>query len=379
MLRKSITQCAVALAFTLGSTACGSTVSGSASSVENVAPAVESGMEDAVDPAEEPASVASDVGLDRETLETSGSLIIYSGRSESLVGPLIEQFEIETGLDVEVRYGGTAEMAATILEEGDNRPADLFYGQDAGALGELARAGRFVPLPDELLDQVGDARFRSPEGLWVGTSGRARTVVYNTENVSETDLPDDIFGFCDTRWQGRIGWAPTNGSFQAFITALRVIEGEAQAKAWLECIIANDPQVYPKNTPIVEATGRGEIDVGFVNHYYLFRFLSEDPDFPARNYHLPAGDAGAMVNVAGAGILNTAANPTAAETFIRYMLSETGQTYFNTETNEYPLSANIELNALLVPLEQIETPDIDLSNLDDLDGTLQLLQAVGAL
>jgi iron(III) transport system substrate-binding protein len=152
-----------------------------------------------------------------------------------------------------------------------------------------------------------------------------------------------------------------------------------RAKAWLECIIANDPQVYPKNTPIVEATGRGEIDVGFVNHYYLFRFLSEAPDFPARNYHLPAGDAGAMVNVAGAGILNTAANPTAAERFIRYMLSEAGQTYFNTETNEYPLSANIELNPLLVPLEEIETPDIDLSNLDDLDGTLQLLQEVGAL
>ena len=158
-----------------------------------------------------------------------------------------------------------------------------------------------------------------------------------------------------------------------------MVEGEERARQWLECMVANDVQVYAKNTPIVEATGSGEIYAGFVNHYYLFRFLSEDPDFPARNYHLRSGDTGAMVNVAGAGILDTAANPIAAEALIRYMLSQTGQDYFNTETTEYPLSANIELNPLLTPLEGIETPDIDLSNLDDLEGTLQLLQDVGAL
>ena len=310
--------------------------------------------------------------------ESGGKLVIYSGRTESLVGPLIEQFQVESGLAVEVRYGGTAEMAATILEEGDNSPADLFYGQDAGALGALAKAGRLGALPEEVLNLV-EPRFRSPEGVWVGTSGRARTVVYNSETLSEDDLPDDIFGFCDPAWKGRLGWAPTNGSFQAFVTGLRVVEGEDRAREWLSCVQANEPVVYPKNTPIVQAVGVGEIEVGFVNHYYLFRFLAEDPDFPARNYHLRAGDAGAMINIAGAGILDTAANPTAAEAFIRYMLSEAGQTYFNNETTEYPLSAEIELNPLLVPLTEIKTPDIDLSNLDDLPGTLELLQEVGVL
>jgi iron(III) transport system substrate-binding protein len=308
----------------------------------------------------------------------SGDLTIYSGRSESLVGPLLEQFEQESGLNVEVRYGDTAAMAATILEEGDNSPADIYYGQDAGALGALAQAGRFSPLPQDVLEMV-EPRFRSPEGLWIGTSARARTVVYNTNNLTEADLPDDIFGFCAPEWQGRLGWAPTNGSFQAFVTALRVIEGEERAREWLNCIQANEPVVFSGNTPIVEAVSRGEIDAGFVNHYYLFQFLKENPDFPARNYHPRSGGVGAMTNVAGVGIINTTDNPEAAEAFVRFLLQPSSQEYFNTETNEYPLSADIPLNPVLVPLSNISTPDLDLSNLSDLEGTLQLLQELGIL
>jgi iron(III) transport system substrate-binding protein len=309
----------------------------------------------------------------------SGDLTIYSGRGEELVGALIDQFEQETGLNVEVRYGSTAEMAATILEEGPNSPADIYYGQDAGALGALAAAGRLAPLPDDVLNQV-DPRFRSPDGLWVGTSGRARVVVYNTQKLSETDLPDDIFGFCAPEWQGRLGWAPTNGSFQAFVTALRVVEGEERAREWLSCIQANEPVVFPGNAPIVQAVGAGEIDAGFVNHYYLFQFLSEEgEDFPVRNYHPRAGDVGAMVNVAGVGIVDTSDNKEAAEAFVRFLLRESSQQYFNTETNEYPLSAKLQLNPILVPLSEIQTPNVDLTKLEDLDGTLQLLQELGIL
>ena len=308
----------------------------------------------------------------------SGDLTIYSGRSESLVGPLIAQFEAETGLNVQVRYGSTAGMAATILEEGNNSPADIYYGQDAGALGALAKTNRLTTLPDSILNQV-EPRFRSPTGQWVGTSGRARTVVYNTNNVTEADLPDDIFGFCDPAWQGRLGWAPTNGSFQAFVTAMRVVEGEDRASEWLECIQANEPAVYPKNTPIVEAVGNGEIDAGFVNHYYLFQFLAENPDFPARNYHPRAGGIGAMTNVAGVGIIDTTDNPEAAKAFVQFLLRPSSQQYFNEETNEYPLTSNIPLNELLTPLSDVSTPNLDLNDLDDLEGTLQLLQTLGIL
>lgn len=307
------------------------------------------------------------------------TLTVYSGRNEELVGPIIQRFEEQTGIDVRVRYGGTAEMAATILEEGPNSPADVFYSQDAGALGALAKAGRLQKLPDAILKRVAP-RFRSPDGLWVGISGRARVVVYNTDKLTEADLPDSIWGFTDPKWKGRIGWAPTNGSFQAFVTALRVIEGDDAARRWLEGIMANEPKVYPKNTPIVEAVARGEIDVGFVNHYYLFRFLDEaGPSFPARNYYPRAGDAGALINVAGVAILDTADNVEAAQKFIAFLLSEEAQTYFAQKTHEYPLVEGIETDPLLKPLSEIKTPNIDLSNLDDLQGTLELLREVGAL
>ena len=309
---------------------------------------------------------------------STGRVVIYSGRSESLVAPLLEQFEADTGIKVEVRYGSTAEMAATILEEGGNSPADVFFAQDAGALGALSSLEAFVTLPQATLGKV-DTRFQSQQGDWVGVSGRARVVVYNPQAIAEADLPDDIFGFCDPQWKGRLGWAPTNGSFQAFVTGLRVVEGEDRAKAWLACIQANEPVIYPENTPIVAAVAAGEIDAGFVNHYYLFRFLTEDPDFSARNYAPRAGDTGGMLNVAGVGILKTAGNAEQAQIFVDYLLSQKAQEYFNRETNEYPLSGKVETNPLLTPLSELNVPEVDLNQLQDLDGTLQLLTELGIL
>lgn len=306
-------------------------------------------------------------------------LTVYSGRNENLIGPLVEQFRQETGIEVSVRYGDTAEMAATILEEGRNSPADVFFAQDAGALGALAAKGRLQPLPAEVLQQV-DARFRDPNGLWVGASGRARTVVYNTDRLSEADLPDSVFGFTDPAWKGRVGWAPTNGSFQAMVTAMRLLHGEDAARAWLQGMIANGVKVYPNNSAIVEAVGKGEIDAGLVNHYYLYRFLAERGEsFPARNYFTRAVDAGALVNIAGLGIVDTARNRRAAERFVAYMLSPGAQAYFSEKTYEYPLIAGVAADSRLRPLAELRTPDLDLSRLQDLEGTLRLLQEVGAL
>jgi iron(III) transport system substrate-binding protein len=312
-----------------------------------------------------------------ETL--SSGLTIYSGRNEQLIGELIKQYEQQTGVTVNVKYGDTAELAATILEEGDNSPADLFFAQDAGALGALAKEDRLTTLPDEFLNKV-DQRFRSAEGEWVGVSGRARVVVFNTKTLTETDLPASILEFTDPKWKGRLGWAPTNGSFQSFVTALRAIEGEEKARQWLEGIKANEPKVYEGNGPIVKAVGAGEIDAGFVNHYYLFRELKEQGEsFGARNYFLKNGDPGALVNVAGAAVLKTSKNPTAAGNFINFLLSPSAQQYFAEKTYEYPLIEGIEPNVALPALSEIQTPNLDLSKLDDLQGTLKLLQDVGIL
>ena len=308
-----------------------------------------------------------------------GSLVVYSGRSEELVGPIFEQFEERSGIDVQVRYGETAELAATILEEGENSPADLFFAQDPGALGALDDEGRLTKLPDDILGRV-PAEFRADDGDWVGTSGRSRVVAYNTEELQEGDLPDSVFGFTDPKWEGRIGWAPTNGSFQAFVTALRVLEGEDRAREWLEGVQANDPFVYPDNLSAVEGVASGEVEVALVNHYYLFQVKEErGEDLPAANYFFEGGDPGALVLAAGAGVLDTAENPEAGREFLEFALSEEAQQYFADETYEYPLVQGIEINEELPPLSDLQSPQVDLSNLDDLGGTLELLQETGAL
>jgi iron(III) transport system substrate-binding protein len=310
--------------------------------------------------------------------EPTGAITVYSGRSEELVGPLIDRFMQETGIEVAVRYGDTAEMANLILTEGQNSPADVFFAQDAGALGAVAREGLLTELPDELLERV-DPRFRSPAGEWVGVSGRARVVAYNTDRLDESDLPASIFGFTDPAWAGRIGWAPTNGSFQAFVTALRVLEGDDRTREWLEGIRANDPKVYEGNNPALDAVIAGEVDVAFVNHYYLMQRLAESPNVSAANFFYTGGDPGALVNVAGAGILTTADNPDAAGAFIEYLVADAAQEYFAAETKEYPLVEGIAADPELPPLSEIGTPEIDLSDLSDLEGTLELLQEVGIL
>ncbi len=308
-------------------------------------------------------------------------LTIYSGRNESLIGPLLESFSDISGIEIAVLYGGSATLAAQMIEEGENSPADIFIAQDAGALGALAKAGLLGELPEALTGQVSDPAFVSPDGLWLGLSGRARVLVHDPDALAAAglELPDSILDLTGEEWRGKVGWAPTNGSFQANVTAMRALLGDEATLAWLEAMVANDVQSYPKNTPIVQAVIDGEIVAGLVNHYYLFRFLAEDPDITARLHWFSGGDPGALVNIAGAAIPLTSGNPAAAEALINFMLGEVGQTWFTTRTFEYPVVADIEPAAELKPLAEIETPELDLSDLDDLEGTLELIEESGAL
>ena len=308
------------------------------------------------------------------------TLTVYSGRSQSLVHPLLESFVEESGTDIRIKYAGSASIAATVLEEGDNTPADVVFLQDPGSLGSLSDAGMFEELPEKVLSKV-DPAFRSPVGHWVGTSGRARTVVYNTSAIDpEVDLPKSIRDFTAPEWKGRIGWAPQNGSFQAFVTAFRVKWGEDAARSWLEGIRDNDPRYYPNNVTTVAGVARGEVDVGFVNHYYLQRFLEEEgEDFEARNHFLSGGDPGALILVAGAGIIKDSGNRERAEQFMEFLLSEAAQSYFSETTKEYPLVAGVAPDAGLPSLASLETVDVDLGALSDLQGTLELLREVDVI
>ena len=306
-------------------------------------------------------------------------LTVYSGRSPELIGPLLERFADAAGIDIGVRYGSTAQLAALLLEEGDDSPADVFIAQDAGALGALQAAGLLAPLDGALLDRVGPA-YRSREGEWVGLSGRVRVVVYNTEAIAPAELPSSILDFADERWEGRVAWAPTNGSFQAWVTALRLTLGEDGAREWLEAMANNDPLALLNNVSIVQAVERGEVDVGFVNHYYLSRFLAEEgEDFGVRNHYTGPGDVGTLVNVAGAGILRSSERRAEAQLLLDFLLSEEAQFHFAEVNAEYPLVAGVPSRSDLPSIAELQPIDIDLSRLEDLEGTLRLLRDVGVL
>lgn len=309
-----------------------------------------------------------------------GTITVYSGRGESLVGPVIQQFEDATGTSVNVRYGNTAQLAAQLREEGDRSPADVFYAQDAGALGAVAKAGMFAVLPDQVLDQV-PSPYQAGTGEWVGVTGRSRTLAYNPDLVGEEELPESVFELTEPQWRGRVGVAPTNGSFQAFVTGMRVQHGEEETREWLAGIADNDPQIRENNIAIVTDVNDGRLDVGLVNHYYLYERAKEEgvtvDELSARNYYFPDGDIGAMVNVSGIGVLTGSAEDSDALAFVDYLLSEEGQSYFAEETSEYPMVGGVTVTAGLPELSELTAPDLDLNDLDSLEETVAMISESG--
>lgn len=306
-----------------------------------------------------------------------GKLTVYSGRAEKLVGPLLAQFEKETGVDLEVRYGDSAELAATLAEEGENSPAGLFYSQDAGALGAVAERGLFTDLPGDLASRV-EARFRDDEGRWTGVSARARVLAYSTERLEHADLPQSVFDLTDSRWKGKVGFPPSNASFQAFVSAMRVDVGDERTREWLEAIDANDPKLYENNLQTIEAIQNGEIDAGLVNHYYLYEIRREQGDVKVENHFFRTGDPGSLVNTAGVGILRSGDDQEAARRLVEHLLSEKGQRYFADKTAEYPLAAGVEPGPDLRPLKSVQGPFIDLGILGEkLPSTLEMIEEAG--
>jgi iron(III) transport system substrate-binding protein len=307
-------------------------------------------------------------------------LTVYSSRAQSLVHPVLDRFATETGIDLQVRYDTTAGLVATLNEEGQNSPADVLYLGESSGLAELSHEGRLITLPTTTMEKV-DKRFRSPRNEWIGVSGRSKVLVYNTKTIDpQRDLPTSIMDFTDPKWKGRLGWSPTHGEWQLTVTAIRLVHGEDAARKWVEGIKANQPRVYPSLVTTVQAAADGEIDVGFVNHYYVPRFISQNgSSFGARNAYLRQGDAGALIDVAGVGIVKTSKNQDSARRFVDYLLAEDTQKFFSSETFEYPLSAGVATAGELPPLASLDPPSLDPDELADLPGTLNLLRSTGVL
>lgn len=307
-------------------------------------------------------------------VDTSGeSITIYSGRNEVLISELLDTFTQETGIAVEVRYGDSSELAAQILEEGDNIRADVYFGQDAGALGALEKEGVTKTLPADITDLVA-SEFKSTTSQWVGVSGRSRVFVYDPEKV--TTIPTSYKDLMDPSWKGRVGIAPTNASFQAFITAIRVLESDEAANEFLAAMKQNAVP-FEKNSIIMQAVEDGVIDLGLTNHYYWFELAAElgQENMVSEIGWFGDGDAGNLINVAGVAVLSD--NPN-ARAFAKWLLGDTAQRYFVERTREYSMTGIPEV-AGLKPLSAIRAPKFDLSDLDSLAETLELIRKAGLL
>ena len=312
------------------------------------------------------------------TVTPSGSITVYSGRNEALVKPILEQFTADTGITVGFRAGDSGTLGAQLLTEGKASPADVFFSQDAGALGAVAKAGLLDKLPAATVGLV-PAAYSAEDATWVGVSGRVRVVVYNP-SLAPTP-PSTIDEVVDPKWKGKIGYAPTNASWQSFVTALRVLRGETGAKTWLEKFKANDPKPYNNNGAVRDAVNGGEISLGLINHYYLYEKIAREgaSAVVAKNHYVTSGDVGGLVNVAGVGVLSSSKNKPAALALVDYLLGEKAQKYFAEKTFEYPLISSVAPSVDVPKLDSLKPPAIDLSDLDTLEKTQDLLASVGLL
>ena len=307
------------------------------------------------------------------------SLTVYSGRDATFVQPLYDRFERETGIEMNVRYASSAALATTLVEEGRNSPADLYWSQEPGTLGLVAARGLLTRLPQKTTARVA-SRFTTRSRRWVGTTARSRVLVYNTRAVPENTLPTSVWQLANPAWKGRIGLAPTNASFQAFLGATIHLHGENRVRDWLRALQANDVRFYPNNTTVVQAVGRGDVHVGLVNHYYLYNVLADTPNLPIRNHWFRDGDPGNLVLAAGIGIVSASSKQTLAQRFVDFVHSKWAQRRMarGPGAAEYPIVKGVPRRPGLPPLTGIKGPRYNLGRLSaDLSPAVRLLLELG--
>ena len=304
-------------------------------------------------------------GDDEETIT------VYSGRSQNLIGPLLERFAEDTGIDVQVRYGGSTDLALLLQEEGDRTPADVFISRSPGPIGFLAERDLLAELDDEVLGLAPS----SPSGYWVALTGRQRVLVYNKELFDPADLPTSIHELTEEKWLGRVALAPTNGSFQDFFTLFRISDGDDAALAWLKALHDGGAPVYPNNVSIVQAVARGEVELGLVNHYYNLRIKVEDPSTPSENHRFNEGDPGG-VTIATAIGATASGDKDVAQELIRFLTSKVAQEYFGQANFEYPLATGVELEGVAQSPGPIDLGEFDRLG-TSLERTIELIREAG--
>jgi iron(III) transport system substrate-binding protein len=308
------------------------------------------------------------------------SITLYNGQHEQTTALLVKAFERQTHVKVNVRSDDEATLAEQILQEGANSPADVFYTENTPPLEALREHGRLARLAPATLASV-PSRYSSQEGYWVGVSARASVLVYNTRLLSASQLPNSILELAQPKWRGKIGFAPSETDFQPLVTAITKEDGAAAAEKWLAALKENG-KIYPDNETVVAQVNNGESAIGPINHYYWFRLRDEvgTSGLHSALHYFTAHDPGDLVDVSGAAVLSSSAHMAAAQAFVAFLVSQTGQEVLaHSHSYEYPLRPGVSPASGLRPFDQLQPVDLSPAELGDGSGALELEQKLGLL
>lgn len=314
-----------------------------------------------------------------ESANVSGELVIYSGRSEPLIQPVIDAFKAKyPNVEVLLKAGSNSELANALLEEQANPQADLFITTELFTVQSLAQQGIFQSYLPAGADQL-PAEFIGADNLWTGLTRRARVIMYNADLVSQEELPTSIFDLTDVKWKGQVAAAgSTNGSMQAQIAALRQLIGEEETQAWLNGLITNEVTFFGGHTDVRKAVGAGEFRLGLVNHYYYHLQKAEGGNVGIIYPDQGEGQVGLITNATAAAVVNGAPHVETAQAFMDFLVSAEGQKLFADLNYEYPLLPGVELHSDVLPLEGLRLAEVNVVEAaQDFDATFELMETVG--
>jgi iron(III) transport system substrate-binding protein len=324
--------------------------------------------------------VISGCGESSSSSETNGPLTLYSSQHEPITKALVEGFEAQSGAKVRVRYGEDEGLASQIEREGDASPADVVLTENTPPLELLAAKELLAQVDPSTLMQV-PSRYDSPTGHWVGVAARETVMVYNPKLIAQGQLPASILDLAKPQWKGKLAIAPSEPDFVPIVSAVEKLDGQGTAKSWLEGF-ARNAKHYNDNEGIIAAVDSGQIAAGIINHYYWYEAVAEQgkDNVPSKLYYFGHKDPGALVNISGAGALQSSEHGRLAQEFLAYLVSKNGQSAITHSGDwEYPLNSAVPPPPGLKPFATLEPPEVSPADLGDGSRPVELMQQVGLL
>ncbi len=308
-----------------------------------------------------------------------GALQIYSSQHRDVTEAWAAAFTESTGIKTQVREGQDASMGHMIVEEGDASPADVFLTENSPAMTIVERAGLLAPVDEQTLGQLGEGLAPS-SGRWTAIAARSTVLVYNTDEISEDELPSSIMDLADAEWAGRWGGAPGGADFQAIVAGMLSDRGEQETQAWLDAL-ADNAEIYQNNIATMQAVNAGEVPVGIMYHYYWYRDQAGDKAGSASTklHYFGNQDPGAFVSLSAGGVLASSDMAEEAQQFLAYITSPEGQQVLvDSGSMEYAVGTGVESDPALPPLDSLDAPPVDPFTLNS-DDVVTLMTDAGIL